>query len=355
MSKVIITGANGQVGSYMAEYLLKDKSNTLILTTRRTSKPNLKNLSEVADNPRVSFATMDLNDPYSIQHIIKSEKPDYFLNFGAATFVADSWNSPALYMQTNATSLIHILEAVKDFAPLCRVYSSGSTDQINPKSIYGVAKNAASLICEVYKKSYNLYVVQGIPSNHESIRRAESFLSRKVTKGAARIYRQIQRNKKFEPILLGNIEHTRRDWSHVKDFVDGIWLMMNQEKYRADMKNLLFNNSAEQQKFYAKNIKNYLLSSNKTHSIKDLVSIVFEFVTSGCRWIGSGENTKLVDRNGTVLVAVDKKFYRPSEVEPPVDDSMPIRNELGWQPKYTFEELMREMIGFDIEEEMNPK
>jgi GDPmannose 4,6-dehydratase len=176
-----------------------------------------------------------------------------------------------------------------------------------------------------------------------------------VTKGAARIYRQIQENKKIDPILLGNIERTRRDWSHVKDFVDGIWLMMNQEKYREDMKNLLFNNSAGQQEFYAQNIKNYLLSSNKTHSIKDLVSIVFKSVTSECQWIGSGENTKLVDRNGTVLVAVDKKFYRPSEVEPPTDNSIPIRKELGWQPKYTFEELMREMIEFDIAEEMKAK
>lgn len=358
--KVIVTGATGQDGSYMVEYLLENTENTVIAGIRRTSQAILSNLKNIIDNPRFKLVTVDLCDVHSITRLISEEKPDYFINLGAATYVADSWINPALHIQTNAVSLIHILEAVKNFIPNCRVYSAGSSEQwgdvkyspqdekhpMSPRSVYGVSKCAASHICKVYRESFNLFVVHGISTNHESPRRQDYFVTRKITKGVANIAHKLKMFTKgvegispkelfWNPIELGNI-YAKRDWGHAKDFVEGIWMMLNQSK----------------------NIKEYVLSSNETHSVKEFVELAFKEVNIEGYWEGEGIkerfllNNYLQEQIGAVappLVTINPNFYRPIDVEILQGCSDLIRQELGWKPKYSFKNLVREMVISDVE------
>lgn len=403
--KVIVTGATGQTGSYMVEYLLKNTQNTVICAVRRTSQAILSNLKDVLDNPRVKLVNMDLCDPHSIDHVIQTEKPDFLLNFGAASFVADSWQNPALYFQQNAISLIHILESVRKHVPFCRVYSAGSSEQwgdvkyspqdekhpMSPRSPYGATKCAAGLIAKVWRESYGLYVVHGILLNHESERRQEYFVTRKITKAVARIKKYMDQGKNFEPLTLGNIR-TKRDWSHAEDFVGGVWMMMNQDIFREQEvgqrsekwhalckeKNLIIGSmglahytESELKDYYeslikayhvflSQNIQEYVLSSNETHEVKEFVEKAFAVAGISGRWHNIQPDNPLTEefilceKNGLatkekiVLMAVDSQFFRLAEVDLLWGDSTKARQELGWTPKVSFDQLVRRMTENDL-------
>ena len=367
MKKVIITGATGQDGSYMAEYLLNNTENTIILAIRRTSQSILSNLEKILNNPRIRIVTLDLADGQAIRNTIKEEKPDYFINLGAQTFVADSWKHPEQHMQINAVSLIHILEAIREYVPYCRVYSAGSSEQFGdvdyspqdikhprkPRSLYGVSKCAAELICKVYMESYGLYVVHGILFNHESPRRQEYFVTRKITMGVARIKMALERAESFEPIELGNLD-AKRDWSHASDFMDGIWRMLNQEKYRSGYTV----NTTERGAGFE--IKEYILASGETHSIREFIEIAFEVAgIKNTHWYKPKGETQesfwldgLDDMGAAIferLVTVNPKFYRPADVELLYGDSSLARKDLGWKPKVDFKSLVREMVKSDLD------
>lgn len=352
IKKVIISGASGQDGSYMAEYLLKNTENTIIVALRRTSQPILANLSHVLGNPRVKVVTLDLCDGEAIRRLIREERPDYFINLAAQTFVADSWMHPVVHMQTNAMSLIHILEAVKEYVPKCRVYSAGSSEEfgdvkyspqdekhpMSPRSVYGVSKCAAHHICKVYRESYGIYVVHGILFNHESERRQEYFVSRKISLGVARIYHALRLHQSFESIELGNVD-SKRDWSHAEDFIDGIWKMLNQDVEKP---------------------WEYVLASNETHSVREFVGLAFNEAGIDGDWIKNDNPEKevfvrtIMYPNGVkvgmgCLVRINPKFYRPAEVELLHGDSTRARKELGWTPKISFPELVQRMVKSDIE------
>lgn len=363
MKKVIVTGATGQDGSYMIEYLLDNTDNTIIAAVRRTSQAILSNLEKVLNNPRVKFVTMDLCDGEAIRKLIRDEKPDYFINFGAQTFVSDSWHHPVAHMETNAISLIHILEAIREYVPNCRVYSSGSSEQfgdvkyspqdekhpMSPRSVYGVSKCAASHLCKVYRESYNMYIVHGILFNHESERRQEYFVTRKITKNVARIYDALNRGLDFEPLELGNLD-AKRDWSHAQDFIDGVWRMLNQDKYvtkTADNPLSLLNNST---------VGEYVLSSNETHTVREFVEKAFAAANIHGKWrlgFTPQEETYILPRIGTdsfsTLVKINPKFYRPAEVELLHGNSDLARKELGWAPKVTFDDLVQRMVKNDLQ------
>lgn len=392
MKKVLISGCTGQDGSYMAEYLINNTDNTLVLAARRTSQAILSNIQHLLDNPRVKLITLDLMDSQAIRQVIKDERPDYFINLGAQTFVSDSWNHPEQHMQINALSLIHILEAVREYSPDCRVYSAGSSEQFgdvkyspqdinhpySPRSMYGVSKCSAAMTCKVYRESYKMYVVHGILYNHESERRQDYFVTRKITKGVARIKKALESRKKFEPIELGNV-NAKRDWSHAEDFVEGIWMMLNQEYYSSkkfsdDWKKSFPNgNHAVGLTHVGKYTpKEYILSSDETHSIKEFIQIAFEeagiIEAYRQRWDLEGdielswseysdEKDVLVIRatkyNDTqdCLIRINPKFYRPADVELLLGNSEPARKELGWEPKVSFEELVRRMVKHDLAQE----
>lgn len=357
--KVIITGVTGQSGSYMAEYLIENTDYNIIGTTRRTSQPILSNLSSIIDNPRFKLEYMDLCDEHSIRKIIQQEKPEFFLNFGASAFVPDSWNTPALCMQTNTTSLIHILEAIKDHVPSCKVYSAGSSEQWGnvdyspqdekhpqkPRSIYGVSKCASELVCKVYRESYGLFIVHGISLNHESPRRQLHYVTRKITSEISRIAHSLEYNKPFDPMEIGNI-FAKRDWSHAKDFVRAIWLMLNQDKP-----------------------KKYVLSSNETHTVYEFIDLCFKYAKIPYFWalelepgiydeiealeeVDKKDCLKIVavhEFTHDVLIKINPKFFRKCEVELLHGNSDLARKELGWQPEYTFKKLIEEMMENDLQ------
>ena len=369
--KVIITGAGGQDGSYMSEYLLKNTDYKIIGTIRRTSQPILSNLCNCLSNNRFSLSPMDLTDVHSIMSLIDKEKPDYFINFAASSFVADSWNQPTFTMEANSISLIHILESVKKYVPHCRVYSAGSSEQwgnviyspqdenhpMRPRSIYGVSKCAAFYTCKVYRESYGLYVVHGIVANHESPRRQLHFVTRKITTGVANIFNSIVNNKPVVPFSLGNL-NAKRDWSDAEDVVDAVWRMLNQEEYI--LKTFLEKNKSHFRiggKFIP---TDYVVGSGENHSLREFVEKAFELIGFDGEWHGKGiDETYWVYRNKSVdaptlcAVKVDPKFYRPAEVDILCANSSRIRDELGWTPKTNFEGLIDKMITNDLKKYNN--
>jgi GDPmannose 4,6-dehydratase len=302
MKNVIITGISGQDGSYMVDYLIENTDLNIFGAVRRLSKPNYSNFQQHLNNKRFNLVTLDLSDSQSIDNVVREVKPDYFINFAAQSFVGSSWQIPEQTFDAGAMGVIRCLEAIHKHSPSCRFYNAGSSEKhpLSPRSPYGAAKCAARHIVKVYRESYNLFAIQGYLFNHESPRRGEEFVTRKVTKGVARIIKAINKGESFEPIRLGNVD-AKRDWSHAFDFVDGVWKMLNQEKPNE-----------------------YVLSSNETHTIREFIELAFKEVGVEGFWHGQGTNeeysisTEYAIRNevnSSVLVKIDPKFFRPAEVE----------------------------------------
>jgi len=357
--KVIITGS-GQDSTYMTEHLVETTNHDIVIAARANSRTDYSNIDKFLKNDRVKLVTFDLNDGNGIRNLIKNEEPDYFINLAAATFVKDSWENPVLHMQVNAISLIHMLEAIKDYCPKCKFYSAGSSEEwgnidyspqdenhpYKPRSMYGVSKVAADFTCKVYRESYGIFALHGILLNHESKLRSLCFVTRKITSEVARIKNEFDCGagviKKIKPLKIGNIL-SKRDWSHSKDFMRGVWLMMNMDKP-----------------------KKYVLSSDETHSVKEFIEICFEKIGISLQWWLPTENRYLnneeleklsekdlvniqaVDKAMNVLVEIDPQFFRPAEVSLLHGDSSLARKELGWRPEYSFEDLVNEMMENDL-------
>ena len=339
--KILITGILGQDGANMAEYLLSlDEQIQVYGMMRRSSNVNKTNILSFKDNTRFSLVYGDLTDEISIDRLVKEIQPDYFINFGANSFVGCSWDMPLQVFDVNTLGVIRSLEAIKKFKPDCRFYSAGSSEElgdvdyspkdinhpIKPRSPYGASKAAARHIVKVYRESYNLYAIHSILFNHEGLRRGEEFVTRKITKAVAKIATAIANNEDFEPIKLGNV-NARRDWSDSEDFVKAIWLMLNKEEP-----------------------KEYVLSSNETHSIKEFVEKAFGYAYISGDWQGEGLDEKFLhEGNNVPLVEISKDFYRPAEVELLYGDSTPARIELKWTPEISFDNLVQRMVEYDLE------
>ena len=347
MKNVIITGISGQDGSYMIDYLLENTNYNIFGAVRRLSKPNYSNFSQHLNNNRFKIVTLDLSDSQSIDNVVREISPDYFINFAAQSFVGSSWQIPEQTFDAGAMGVLRCLEAVRKHSPKCRFYNAGSSEEfgdvkyapqderhpLSPRSPYGAAKCAARHIVKVYRESYNLFAIQGYLFNHESPRRGEEFVTRKITKGVARIFKAIKNEQPFEPIYLGNID-AKRDWSHAIDFVDGIWKMVNQEKPNE-----------------------HVLSSNETHTIREFIELAFKEAGIEGFWHGQGTNEEFSvsteyaiknEVNSSVLVKIDPKIFRPAEVDLLLGDSSKARLELGWNPKWSFYQLVKDMVSQDI-------
>ena len=346
--KILVTGVLGQDGANMVEYLLKNTDANIYGMMRRSANPNYKNCSNFINNERFEFIYGDLSDSVSIDGVVQKIQPDYFINFGAQSFVGCSWDIPLQTFETNASGVLRCLEAIRKYKPACKFYSAGSSEEfgdvayspqdinhpIRPRSPYGASKASARHNVKVYRESYNLYAVHGILFNHEGTKRGEEFVTRKITKGVARIHHAIKNNQPFEAIELGNLD-SKRDWSDSEDFIDGVWKMLNQDSP-----------------------KDYVLSSNETHSIREFVEKAFE--AAGIKGVWHGERTKeqfsistesyqKINGHSSILVKINEKFYRPAEVDLLLGDSTPARKELGWEPKISFDKLVSKMVHFDID------
>ena len=340
MKKVIITGVTGQDGSHMVDYLLANTDIDIIAGVRRLSVKNHDNIKHLSDNPRFKLIDLDITDQSNVDRVIAKEKPDYFINFAANSFVGVSWDMPENHMNTNCMAVLYQLEAIRKHCPDCRYYNAGSSEEfgdvvtapqdethpLRPRSPYGVSKAAARHLVKVWRESYNLYAIQGWLFNHEGIRRGEEFLTRKVTKGVADILRKNSIGDSFKPIELGNLE-AKRDWSDAEDFIDGIWKMLNQ-----------------------KEPKEYVLASGETHTIREFVETAFAYAGYGaekCEWVGEGLDEKYIHDN-QLLVQINPRYYRPAEVELLLGDPSRAEKELGWIRKTNFQGLVKKMVDNDI-------
>lgn len=346
--KVIITGVTGQDGSYMADLLLEKTDYEIYGMVRRASTNNYHNIQHLLNNKRFKIVMGDLSDSQSIDNIVKEVLPDYFINLAAQSFVGASWQIPEQTFDIDAVGVIRCLEAIRKHAPNCRFYNAGSSEELGnvdyspqdedhplkPRSPYGAAKAAARHIVKVYRESYNLFAIQGLLYNHESPRRGEEFVTQKICKHVVKIKKAIENNEKFEPLELGNI-YAKRDWSHAKDFIKGIWMMLTQDTPQE-----------------------YILSSGETHTVKEFIEKAFKAAKiDAFHWEGEGLNERLVLDNfilenneikSTILVKINSSFYRPAEVDLLLGNPQKAKKELGWSPEISFEELIKEMVENDL-------
>lgn len=350
---VIITGVTGQDGSHMVDYLLKNTDFEIFGGVRRLSIYNHSNIKHISSK-RFHLINFDLNDSNNINKVIEKIQPDYFINFAAQSYVACSWDFAKITWETNCTSVLDILEAIKMYKPSCRLYQAGSSEEfgnvnyspqdenhpLKPRSPYGASKVASRQIIKVYRESYNLYAIQGWLFNHEGTRRGDDFVTRKITKNVARIFKSIQNNDIIIPIELGNI-YAQRDWSDAEDFVDGVWKMLNQD---------VFN------KNYSGSPSEYVFSSNETHTIKEFVELAFKNIDIIGYWKNDTNNiindTYCYINNSNeeiILVKINPDFYRLAEIDLLFGDSNKARTELNWIPKVSFTQLVEKMVKNDIQ------
>jgi GDPmannose 4,6-dehydratase len=313
--RAIITGITGQDGSYLAELLLS-KGYDVVGVVRRSSAPNLWRIQHLVD--RIRLRPGDLLDQLSLIRLVDEERPDELYNLAAMSFVPASWDQPMLTGEFNAQGVTRVLEAIRQVNPKVRVYQASSSEMFGkvrevpqteltpfyPRSPYGVSKVFAHYITVNYRESYDLFAVSGMLFNHESPRRGLEFVTRKVTDGVARIKRGIA-----DTLLLGNLD-AHRDWGFAGDYVEAMWMMLQQE--RAD---------------------DYVIATGISHSVRDLVEVAFGHV--GLDW--------------RQHVRLDPKLIRPAEVEHLIGDSTKARAQLGWQPQVDFTGLITMMVDADLE------
>jgi GDPmannose 4,6-dehydratase len=379
-SVVFITGVTGQDGSFMVDYLLKNEPHlTIVGGARRLSVDNHNNIKHLEHEPRFQLVNFDLTDSHSIYKLMEHAKPDYFINFAAQSFVASSWDFARQTWQTNSTSVLDCLEAIKRVKPSCRFYNAGSSEEFGnviktpqdethpprPRSPYGASKAAARTIVKVYRESYGLYAVQGWLFNHEGTRRGSQFVTRKITQNVARISKEIETCGGVVPMELGNID-ARRDWSDAEDMVDAVWRMLNQEVYNSSHLGLVvqtmgskpnrFNDPSWTKMYVGENVlKDYVCSSDVNHTIREFVTEAFLVAGIKGFWTDSGieETYRCINdikhpETEHILVKINPEFYRPAEVETLRGDSSAIRKDLNWNPKTDFKQLVKKMVDNDL-------
>jgi GDPmannose 4,6-dehydratase len=360
---VIVTGVSGQDGSFMADYLLKNTNYEIFGGARRLSVSNHENVAHLDNDSRFHLINFDLTDAHSISQVISQLQPNYFINFAAQSFVKSSWDFPAQTWDTNTTSMIHILEAIRLHCPECRFYNAGSSEEfgdvayspqdekhpLRPRSPYGASKAAARQLVKVYRESYDLYAIQGWLFNHEGTRRGEEFVTRKITKNAARIMKELDNGESVTSLELGNLD-AKRDWTDAEDCVDAVWRMLNQDRW-----NILWlptNPSTikwtSDRKTLSKYVREYVVSSGENHSVREFVDEAFRHVGIDGKWVGTGVDEKFF-WNNQIIVQINPAFYRPAEVDILLGNPKCIQTELGWKAKTTFKELVEKMVKKDIE------
>jgi len=336
MKKAFITGVTGQDGSYLSELLL-DKGYEVHAIQRRASVFTSQRIDHLVNNPNFHTYYGDLSDSSNLHRLITNIAPDEIYNLGAQSHVAVSFEVPEYTADVVGLGSIRLLDAVRDLGNGCKYYQASTSELFGgipgtepqsektpfyPKSPYGVAKLYAYWLTVNYRESYGIFACNGILFNHESPRRGETFVTRKITKAVARIYQ-----KKQKKLILGNLD-AKRDWGHAKDYVYAQWLMLQQEKP-----------------------KDYVIASGETHSVRDFVIAAFKEVGITIEWQGEGIEEKGVNANtGEILVEVSEKYFRPAEVEVLLGNPSLAEKELGWKRSVNFHDLVAEMVKFDLDQ-----
>jgi len=338
MKKALITGITGQDGSYLAELLLK-KGYEVHGVIRRSSSFNTGRINHIYQDPheegtRLFLHHGDLNDASSINRLLREIGPHEVYNLGAQSHVRVSFDVPEYTAEIDALGAVRILEGIRETGIDTRFYQASSselygkvvetpqreTTPFYPRSPYACAKAYAFYITLNYRESYNLFACNGILFNHESPRRGETFVTRKITMAATRIKLGLQ-----DCLYLGNLE-AKRDWGFAGDYVQAMWQMLQQERP-----------------------EDYVIATGETHSVREFAELVFSSLDMSLVWQGSGAGEKGIDRNsGKVLIEIDPRYFRPAEVDLLLGDAAKARRELGWEPNTSFKELVEMMTDADL-------
>ena len=350
MKKALITGITGQDGSYLTEFLL-DKGYEVHGIIRRSSSFNTGRIDHLYNDPNILNKKLflyygDLTDSSNLNRLLEKIEPDEIYNLGAQSHVKVSFEVPEYTAEVDAIGTLRFLDAIKETGIKTKFYQASTSELYGkvqaipqnektpfyPRSPYGVAKLYAYWIIVNYREAYNLFAVNGILFNHESPRRGETFVTRKITRAVARIKYGLQNR-----LLLGNLK-AKRDWGYAPEFVEGMWRMLQQPEP-----------------------EDYVLATGETHSVQEFADLAFKEMDMELNWEGEGPNLvgrlkKKINRlkgpaleAGSVVVAVDPKYYRPTEVDLLIGDATKAREKLGWQPKTKFEDLVKIMVQADWE------
>ena len=345
MKKALITGITGQDGSYLAEFLMK-KGYEVHGIVRRASTFNRQRLKHLLEKDMISGWTGvettnlmlhygDLTDPSSIEKTIKEVQPNEVYNLAAQSQVRISFDIPENTSNVVALGTLRVLEAVKNFCPNARVYQASSSEMFgkaseipqsektpfHPRSPYGCAKVHAHHITINYRESYGLYASTGILFNHESERRGEAFVTRKITRALTRIKLGLQKN-----VYLGNLD-AERDWGHAKDYVEAMWLILQQDEP-----------------------DDYVIGTGEKHTVREFLEEVAKFLGLNIKSNGAkGIHEQYSDENGNIIVMIHPKYFRPAEVDLLVADPTKAKTKLGWKPKIKFKDLVKIMTEHDLE------
>jgi GDPmannose 4,6-dehydratase len=315
MKRALITGINGMDGSYLADLLL-EKDYEIYGMERRSSSKNRINTSHLEG--RVTFVNGDLTDQNSLVRVLRESDPDEVYNLGAQSFVGESWNTPEQTSDVTGMGCLRILEAIREYGKDIKFYQASTSEMFGqmvenpanentpfyPRSPYGVAKLYAHWMTKNYRESYDMFNVSGILFNHESERRGIEFVTRKITDGVARIHLGLE-----DYISLGNLD-SKRDWGYSPDYVESMWLMLQQDKP-----------------------EDFVIATGVSHSIRDFLDVAFD-----CVGIDDWSD----------YVIQDERYMRPAEVDVLCGDSTKAREVLGWKPKTSFEEMVRRMVTKDV-------
>lgn len=337
MDKIaLITGITGQDGSYLAELLL-EKGYDVHGIIRRSSVDYRERIAHIEGQPNFHLHYADLGDSMSILNVVSKIKPTEIYNLAAQSHVQVSFDSPEFTADVDAIGVLRILEAVRvcGLASTCRIYQASTSElygrveevpqnentPFHPYSPYAVAKQYGFWIVKEYREAYNMFACNGILFNHESERRGETFVTRKITLAAARIKQGTQ-----DKLYLGNLS-SLRDWGYARDYVECMWLILQNE--RPD---------------------DFVIATGEQHSVREFATLAFHYVGIELRWEGEGADEKGIDKaTGRVLVEVSPDFYRPTDVVNLWGDPTKAKAELGWNPNSTsFEELVRIMVDSDM-------
>ena len=335
MKKALITGITGQDGSYLAELLL-ERGYEVHAILRRASVFTTQRIEHILGHERMFTYHGDLTDSSNLHRLLMKIKPDEIYNLGAQSHVAVSFEVPEYTADVVGLGAIRLLDAVRDLGSSCKYYQASTSElfggipgtepqseatPFHPKSPYGAAKLYAYWVTVNYRESYDLFACNGILFNHESPRRGETFVTKKITQAVARIHQGRQ-----NILSLGNMD-AKRDWGHAKDFVYAQWLMLQQDKPQ-----------------------DYVIATGETHTVREFVELSFQEVGVDIEWQGTGIDEKGIDNStGKVLVEIDEKYFRPAEVELLLGDPSKAEKELGWKRQVSFKELVSGMVKYDLE------
>ena len=336
MKTALITGITVQDGSFLAELLL-DKGYDVHGTIRRSSTDYRERIAHLEGKPHFHLHYADLGDSMSILQVVGKVRPDEIYNLAAQSHVQVSFDAPEFTADVDATGVLRILEAVRQcgLAETCRIYQASTSElygkveevpqnektPFHPYSPYAVAKLYGYWIIKEYREAYNMFCCSGILFNHESERRGETFVTRKITLAAARIAQGKQ-----DKLYLGNLS-SLRDWGYAKDYVECMWLILQNKKP-----------------------EDFVIATGEQHSVREFCYLAFKYVGIELEFVGEGENEKGIDKaTGRVLVEVSKDFYRPTDVVNLWGDPSKAKAELGWNPtKTSFEQLVKIMVDADM-------